>query len=1640
MARKKGDIKKIISDTTKEVTEGISEGIQKGLSSANKNKNQPQVQNISEPKVNTAHQQEKNATHGAEARKRTINENQERKSIRESSQNSKNLDQLSNTIKDSTKATVESAKSLKDFLADNISKTQSSIKNELTEQNVRLKESLDKHSNLTEKIKEILSSDIKTKEDKELEDRVLAIGEKLEKIYGSLERAAREVPNTLLQKIAEVLEKQNAPKYPEKIEEILNRVQVTNTELLENVKNIQINKTFNPTGITTNPVEKVNISGIIKNSISEITDRIISLYSKVDSKLDSIINSRSNNYNISENFFGGFNDTLESIKQTYSDSINRLSSDLRSMFSNMSFTPGTNGPSLDLSFAGTSESNIQQRRLPYVKDDTPVNVFITGGLDGVLSEIKQASKSDVITNESELDSRVQGKANNRLIRYLEKKSGLFGSLMSGLRGLRGDDGSLIGLALNAFALKYIHPYLPQIAKFLPMVGKFLFGGALFAGFAANTYDYFSKIKQHREMGEDRAANRKAAAYTTGTIMGTAIGAVFGGPVGILFGTLLGSVIGRIAGDKLASSVTNLPEFSAGRALGEVSEDKRELFKDYSAQHISRLSGLDINAAKEMLNTGNIEALRNRLDKLSYDFDNASTASERAIIEDQIKDMSTVMNQLSTFFSSSNVFGKDKEARDKYLSEIGVFLDSGNYKAIKDELRKHGHYYDLNKEEKQAKTNLEETHKLDNEVKMRRDQAVLEGKALDYVANMTIFDQETAKNLKTSLYSTLNPGKIIDHEKAMLDPTAMDIVRDMTKEEIESKLVKDTFDAMAIPENMRTKFEQDLREFASIAIEDMKKATSPEERIKIFKAYAEDAQALVTGIVMPPEIEKPTENSVDNVKTSVVEEKPKEDISVPVVVKLEKPESGSTNNLDTVIPVVLNDDTETILRSIPIDIQEGFNTLIEEQRMQYQGINPSIEIPSDVITQDDRMYDLTSYQYMRYFPLITEIRDILEFMAGDSWKQHKENLAKQENISKASTNTTGPSSGSRSPNSPESQYQPSVSPFIGNVDLRNANYAAVGSEQKNRKGHTMVSAFDINQKDIARGANYNAALDSIMTKQQKQSYIDMFVKGGTITAGLGNRDSLGGGASKDHEGIDIAKRAGADITSPFAGVVKSSGYKKGYGNVIDIDHGGGFVTRYAHLSDEMMSQMQTGKQIAAGEVIGKMGNTGTSVGKNGGYHLHLEAIKNGKKYDTMLLMHELAKQQEEKGKTLEDLKKSGNAINVPDALSRSGFEGGKVDTGIKAPTKNMQNVMTQYGDHISAMSKKYGVPENVIYGMIQTESGGRVDAVSGKDAVGLMQLKSDAAKDMGVKDRFDPYQNIEGGTKYISRMMKQFGGDPEKALQAYNWGPGNMKKYLAGQKTSMPKETQDYVNKVLGAASKYSLVESNIQTEQPTQTLTEAVERNKSEIDWGAADFKSPVTQNEYGYVGLNPVAQDTSKITEVQAKDPAYQAMLQNDLYSAVMGDTLYRNMDDYYSSIGMDKQTYDKVTGNIEANQNIDWGAADFRTSEPFVVAQKTEYVPLQRVVESTDISATNAEVERAKIAYASNTTTDGISKSVTTGMESIVETLKPSETSIPPEGVSESGEAGQISDEETRAVSEYVLRYIFGENASGAGVLQIF
>lgn len=119
--------------------------------------------------------------------------------------------------------------------------------------------------------------------------------------------------------------------------------------------------------------------------------------------------------------------------------------------------------------------------------------------------------------------------------------------------------------------------------------------------------------------------------------------------------------------------------------------------------------------------------------------------------------------------------------------------------------------------------------------------------------------------------------------------------------------------------------------------------------------------------------------------------------------------------------------------------------------------------------------------------------------------------------------------------------------------------------------------------------------------------------------------------------------------------------------------------------------------------------------------------------------------------------------------------------------------SHYDGLIHQVAVNQGVDPELVKGIVRVESAYNPLALSPKGAMGLMQLMPDTATLLGVRDPWDPLENITGGTKYISYLLKKYDGNLTKALAAYNAGPGVVDAY-----GGIPpyQETRDYVRSIL----------------------------------------------------------------------------------------------------------------------------------------------------------------------------------------------------------------------------------------------------
>lgn len=123
----------------------------------------------------------------------------------------------------------------------------------------------------------------------------------------------------------------------------------------------------------------------------------------------------------------------------------------------------------------------------------------------------------------------------------------------------------------------------------------------------------------------------------------------------------------------------------------------------------------------------------------------------------------------------------------------------------------------------------------------------------------------------------------------------------------------------------------------------------------------------------------------------------------------------------------------------------------------------------------------------------------------------------------------------------------------------------------------------------------------------------------------------------------------------------------------------------------------------------------------------------------------------------------------------------------------------FAAQIDAAAAQNGVDPALLRGLVKQESGFDPAARSGAGALGLTQLMPGTARELGVTDPADPVQQLDAGARYLKQQLDRFGGDPAKALAAYNAGPGAVQKFGGVPPYA---ETQHYVQNVLQFAAGY----------------------------------------------------------------------------------------------------------------------------------------------------------------------------------------------------------------------------------------------
>lgn len=187
----------------------------------------------------------------------------------------------------------------------------------------------------------------------------------------------------------------------------------------------------------------------------------------------------------------------------------------------------------------------------------------------------------------------------------------------------------------------------------------------------------------------------------------------------------------------------------------------------------------------------------------------------------------------------------------------------------------------------------------------------------------------------------------------------------------------------------------------------------------------------------------------------------------------------------------------------------------------------------------------------------------------------------------------------------SEFNMSSLPAVGGPTSESIELEIASSEDVLHQIDVMLSSLDDKTQQLE-------ALESILLQHDVSD--ESFISGRPIRSGwlssyYGVRKDPFNGLPAMHKGLDFAGKQGAEVVATGAGIITWSGERYGYGNLVEIEHGDGFVTRYGHNKS---LHVKIGDVVTKGQKIAAMGSTGRSTGA----HVHYEVLRHGKQVDPL----------------------------------------------------------------------------------------------------------------------------------------------------------------------------------------------------------------------------------------------------------------------------------------------------------------------------------------------------------------------------------------------------------------------------------------
>lgn len=189
---------------------------------------------------------------------------------------------------------------------------------------------------------------------------------------------------------------------------------------------------------------------------------------------------------------------------------------------------------------------------------------------------------------------------------------------------------------------------------------------------------------------------------------------------------------------------------------------------------------------------------------------------------------------------------------------------------------------------------------------------------------------------------------------------------------------------------------------------------------------------------------------------------------------------------------------------------------------------------------------------------------------------------------------------------DEEFDFSAAPAVGGPD----NEMAVADHGEYGVRADILQTLSQLSESLSERENQLRVLDSLLASRRlgnEQNVTGLPVHAGWLSSSFGKRIDPFHGHMAWHSGVDFAGQAGSDILSVASGIVVWSGEQYGYGQMVEIDHGNGLSTRYAH---NLENKVHLGDVVEKGQLVARMGTSGRSTG----YHVHFEVLKDGKAVD------------------------------------------------------------------------------------------------------------------------------------------------------------------------------------------------------------------------------------------------------------------------------------------------------------------------------------------------------------------------------------------------------------------------------------------